>query len=100
MTSIEYEIFYDYTGPSADAPLRTPLSRDDIQLALQRFANDLQYRLSDSEAIISTEPLLGYDSALLISIRSALPESDIKLAVAESCRSFDLFGRRRPSSLP
>lgn len=88
MNSIAYEIYYS----SEDQAPRIPLSPEEVALALQRFPDDLQHRLSTDSSVSSTTSARS-SQTILVFVSSPLSSVEINAAVAESADSLQLYVR-------
>jgi hypothetical protein len=86
MTSLAFKIFYSDVGQMPCTPLRA----DEVDLALQRLPNDLEYRLpsGSSVSIASTT-----NASIVIIVHSPAVANEIMCAVADSAKSFQLYAK-------
>lgn len=92
MNSFEYVVYYEYNGPSACDPLRSPKDSHEVLRALRDFPSALQHHLSGGDPPPESKPRDA--KSITVRVNTALDETAADAAVKYGLKSLDLFGRK------
>lgn len=94
MNRFEYQVYYEYSGPTTASPLRMPKTADEIQDALSTFPSDLGHFLCDPDAQVTTNEMKRTTNSIFVIVATKDSEQQVNDAVGRCLNSFDLFGKK------
>ncbi|MEE4231988.1 hypothetical protein V2I85_10470 [Pseudomonas viridiflava] len=88
MNSFKYKPYYSYSGATASAPLREPLSDEEAQRNIELFYTDAINAFEDDDAVVTK------DQDGVITVQTDLPKQECDRRIAQILTSLDLFGKK------
>jgi hypothetical protein len=92
MNRFNYRVYYEFNGPSKGNPFRSLKSDKQVEDALCNFAHELRLRLSDTNAVVTGDPIVKGIKSIHITVETSLDRDAVNAAMKPCLNDLDLFG--------